>query len=217
VHAATGISVEDAIAVDDEKSTHKIVPKRTKKRSESIGPKQATLDIYSTKAETKSPALENRSRGSLSNQNGHVQVETLEEDLNLDRRKRQRTASPAGKEITTQHNTAKVEAVHENAPNGTLTWYEQLRIEADKSAHTESDAASIQKVEEQLVPAVHIQQPAENQDPAEQLLDEVRTQSEHASRASSVFSGTKWTAEQPEQSNDEASKPLCKCIDSFTT
>lgn len=210
-----GTTAEHAMLADDEKPARKNGGKCVKRRSGSAGPKQATLEVFATKPETKPFTEDTMPTDST---NGHdaatVHADELEDDLSYRRRKRQRTASAEvepGLEGTAKHPAPMAGARDDTGTSATLSWDEQLRMEAEGCAEAESDAVSSWEKEEKFVPAMSTEQPvARTHDPVAQLLEDALEQSERDCTPKSVFAGTKWTSGQPEQSNGEPSKPSSK-------
>jgi hypothetical protein len=137
----------------------------------------------------------------------------LVEDLNYERRKRQRTVSPEvqiGQDGAAENHTQDVQAGDQAENNNTLPWDPQLRIEAEKCAEAESDTVVTKENEgesEPILPTKHFA--TEKHDPAAQLLKEVEAleQARRSSTPKSVFAGTRWASEKPEQPTNETSTP----------
>jgi DNA polymerase III delta prime subunit len=212
-----GISTEHIIILEDEKLPRGDGQKRKKRRSGSIGPRQATLDTFSAKPGTQSDVAESKPTDSL---NGHGAVnataDALEGDLNYGRRKRQRTVSPqvdASDNGLVGHHHPIAEARDDSGLGITSSWDAQLRLKTEKGAEAQLNAGKIQLENEGLISAVPTKpKSAAEQDPAVLPLEEVQAleQARHSSTPRSIFEGTKWTPELSKPPSDEDSKPSSK-------
>jgi DNA polymerase III delta prime subunit len=155
-HVASEPQPSPPAAIEPKSSTAS-ESKKPKRRSGSTGPKQATLDAFSLQRETTplvGPTMSHTPAGSLGNDGN-----TLEEDPNYDRRKRQRTITPGP---NTGHSPILEAALPQESGQDlghkpTLPWEEQLRLEAEKGVAV---AIATEDIPEpsggHVVPPVHI-------------------------------------------------------------
>jgi hypothetical protein len=212
-----GTPTAQALVPEDEKTPRGNEQKRTKRRSSSTGPKQATLDIFSTKPDTHNDIAESKPTDGLNSHNiVNLTADTLEGDLNYGRRKRQRTGSPradAADEDMAGH-CKSIPEVRDDSGLGTMSsWDAQLRVKAEKLVEAESDAGDIREESGKMTPAMpNKSMLVARQDPAAQLLEEVEAldQARRSSTPRSIFEGTEWTSKMPKPPSDGASKPSSK-------
>jgi hypothetical protein len=219
-----GSSTEHPTILESEKHSRKSGTKRTKHPSASTGQKQATLETFS-KTRTQPVVVKTATVISSHGQNViDVNAVELEQDLNYERRKRQRTVSPdAGvgqgdtassipPSVNIGDRTAdfltKADAGNHTGTTTTLPWDAQLRVEADKTAGIDYDAVLTKdEAGARTAPTKHSQ--AGKHDPAAELLKEVEAleQARRSSTPKSIFVGTKWTSEQTKQLTKEMPNP----------